>query len=195
MTSRPNLSSASRPALPAWAQVSPDRVLHIQRVAELVDRWAEEMRVSDSERARWLRAVWLHDALRDAPQADLDRLAPGPDEPAELKHGPASAALAKGEGETDRGVLDAVHYHSVGLVEWDLVGRMLFCADFLEPGRSFERAERTALAGRLPSDPRGVLLEVARRRMLHAIKSGWSVPEPSYRFWNSLVSASSSSSR
>ena len=38
--------------------------------------------------------------------------APGP---AELRHGPASAARAAAEGETDRGVLDAVRYHSVGL--------------------------------------------------------------------------------
>ena len=51
---------------PAWAVVSAERLAHIERVAELVLDWAEEMGVPDSERNRWLRAVWLHDALRDA---------------------------------------------------------------------------------------------------------------------------------
>ena len=120
-------------------------------------------------------------------------MAPSTPGPAALKHGPASAARAKAEGETDRGVLDAVRYHSVGLAEWDMVGRMLYCADYLEPGRPFARVERAALARRLPADPNGVLYEVARLRLAYAIQSGWPLPEPSYRFWNSLASAPSSS--
>ena len=104
----------------------------------------------DSERHRWLRAVWLHDALRDAPEEELTRWAPSTPGPPELRHGPASAARAKSEGETDRGVLDAVRYHSLGLAEWDMVGRILYCADYLEPGREHEREWRAELAERLP---------------------------------------------
>ena len=36
-------------------------------VAALVDAWAHAMSVPEPERHRWLRAVWLHDALRDGP--------------------------------------------------------------------------------------------------------------------------------
>ena len=56
-----------------------------------------------------------------------------------------AAARAKADGEIDRGVLDAVRYHSVGLAEWDMVGRILYAADFLEPGREFDRAGRAEL--------------------------------------------------
>jgi len=125
-------SPGLRPTLPEWAIVTPARREHIERVAELAARWALEMGVPDSERHRWLRAVWLHDALRDAPEEELTRWAPSAPGPPELRHGPASAARAKSEGETDRGVLDAVRYHSIGLAEWDMVGRILYAADYLE---------------------------------------------------------------
>jgi HD superfamily phosphohydrolase YqeK len=160
---------------------------HIQRVAELTASWAEQMHVPVSERHRWLRAVWLHDALRDATAAELDHWAPDDRGPSELRHGPASAARARAEGEGDRGVLDAVRYHSLGLAEWDMVGRILYCADYLEPGRPFDRERRAELAGRLPLDPGAVLREVARARLLHLIQSGWPVLEPTHRFWNSLA--------
>jgi HD superfamily phosphohydrolase YqeK len=166
---------------------------HIQRVAELAAGWAEEMGVPDSERHRWLRAVWLHDALRDAPPEELAKWAASTPGPPALWHGPASAAHAKAEGEIDRGVLDAVRYHSVGLAEWDMVGRILYCADYLDPERAFDRDTRAELAERLPRDPGNVLREIARSRILHLVKSGWPILDPTVRFWNSLVAAGSGS--
>jgi HD superfamily phosphohydrolase YqeK len=179
--------SELRPTLPEWAVVTPERLEHIQRVAELTARWSEQLGVPDSERHRWLRAVWLHDALRDASAEELARWAADTPGPPELRHGPASAARARAEGEDDRGVLDAVRYHSLGLAEWDMVGRILYCADYLDPGRPFDREHRADLAERLPRDATGVLREVARSRLLHIVQSGWPVLDPTRRFWNSLV--------
>jgi HD superfamily phosphohydrolase YqeK len=179
--------SQLRPTLPPWAVVTSERLEHIERVAHLAAGWAERLGVPDSERNRWLRAVWLHDALRDAPPEDLERWAQSVPGPPELKHGPASAARARADGEDDRGVLDAVRYHSLGLAEWDMVGRILYCADFLDPARPFDQERRAELAQRLPDDPGGVLREVARSRLLHTVRSGWPVLDPTARFWNSLV--------
>lgn len=186
MTPEPQSSPELRPTIPAWAVMTPERTAHVHRVAQLVYEWAEEISVPDSERNRWLRAVWLHDALRDATPEELARWAPSATGSLELRHGPASAARAKGEGEVDRGVLDAVRYHSVGLAEWDMVGRILYCADYLEPGRSHDRERRAELAARLPRDVSGVLREVARDRLARIVRKGWPIPEPTYRFWNSL---------
>lgn len=177
--------SGLRPTLPLWATVTAARLEHIARVAELVSTWAEEMGVPDNERNRWLRAVWLHDAMKDAAQAELEQWAPSATGADALRHGPAAAARAKAEGETDRGVLDAVRYHSMGLAEWDMVGRALYCADYLEPGRN-PSDERAALAARYPTDASGVLRDVAQLRILRLIKSSWPLPEPTVRFWNSL---------
>ena len=189
------LRSELRPTLPLWAQVGPERLAHINRVAELVAEWSERMMVPDSERNRWLKAVWLHDSLRDAPEEELERWAPASAGPVALRHGPSAAARAKAEGEIDRGVLDAVRYHSVGLAEWDMVGRTLYCADFLEPGRRFDPEVRAGLALRYPNDPVGVLHAVTAWRLEHAIRSGWPIPEPTYRFWNSLARSCYAGSR
>lgn len=182
-----------RPTLPDWAVVTPERLEHIQRVAKLAADWAERLGVPDSERNRWLRAVWLHDALRDAPAEELEKWAPGATSQPGLQHGPASAAHARAEGEDDRGVLDAVRYHSLGLAEWDMVGRILYCADYLDPGRPFEQGRRAELAERLPDDSGGVLREVARSRLIHIVRSGWPILEPTLRFWNSLVATGAGS--
>jgi HD superfamily phosphohydrolase YqeK len=173
--------------------VTSERLEHIQRVAELAARWAEEMGIPDSERHRWLRAVWLHDALRDASPAELERWASSAPGSPMLKHGPASAARAKADGEVDRGVLDAIRYHSVGLAEWDMVGRVLYCADYLEPGRPEQAEHRAQLAQRFPTDPGGVLRQVAAERLSHLVRSGWPIAEPTFRFWNSLAVTTSAS--
>ena|SRR5438874_7974808 len=162
-------------SLPPWAVVTPERRAHIERVAALLAEWAGAMRVPEGERARWLRAAWLHDALRDAPAAN------------ELEHGPRAADRAALDGEADRGVLDAVRYHSVGYAGWDEVGRMLYLADYLEPGRKFGHEERAALRSRVPSERDVALLEVARRRLTWAVRSGWPLPRETVEFWNSLV--------
>lgn len=175
-----------RPFLPEWAEVTSDRLSHIRRVAELVDEWAMTMMIPENERQRWLRAVWLHDALRDASDERLLDLTPSLSGPVKLRHGPASAALAKAYGETDRGVLDAVRFHSVGLAEWDLVGWVLYCADYLEPGRTYLPEECAELRVSFPNSPRRVTQIVAQRRLAHLVTQTWSIPEPTYRFWNSL---------
>jgi HD superfamily phosphohydrolase YqeK len=172
---------------PTWAVMSPKRLAHVERVAALSERWATLIRIPEPERIRWDRAVRLHDALRDAGEAELRLLAPEWSGPVELLHGPAAANRACADGETDPGVLSAVRYHSVGCCDWDMVGKVLYCADFLEPGRSFDQPERAALADRFPAAPDEVLAEVATRRLAWLVRSRWSIPEETWRFWNSVA--------
>jgi HD superfamily phosphohydrolase YqeK len=161
--------------LPPWAQVSPERRAHIERVAGLVGQWADAMAVAATERNRWRKAAYLHDALRDAPLTDA------------LAHGPAAADRAARDGETDQGVLDAVRYHTVGYAGWDDAGRMLYLADFLEPGRRFAADERRALAARVPRQRDAVLKEVVRWRIEWVMRSGWPLAPETVGLWNALV--------
>ncbi len=180
-------------ALPPWAIVTPERVAHITRVTSLIERWADERGVSPAEHARWRRAAQLHDALRDADEAVLAGYAPRGDWPQKLWHGPAAAAAAERDGETDRGVLDAVRYHSVGFAGWDEAGRMLYLADHLEPGRRHDRDTLDALAARVPADPGAVLAAVAARRLSWLVHEGRPIRKETWEFWNTLRDASSSS--
>jgi 2-amino-4-hydroxy-6-hydroxymethyldihydropteridine diphosphokinase len=162
-------------SLPSWAQVTPERRAHIERVVALLEQWAQALNVAPAERARWTRAGWLHDALRDAPFHDP------------LAHGPAAADRAEADGERDRGVLSAVRYHTIGAPEWDDVGRMLYLADFLEPGRSADPADRANLTRKVLTQRDAVLREVAQRRINWILRSGWPLPGPTVAFWNQLA--------
>jgi HD superfamily phosphohydrolase YqeK len=173
--------------LPSWAVVTEPRRKHIERVARLLAEWAEAMEVGARERRRWLRAAWMHDALKDAPRDMVRALAAPFDGPATLWHGPAAARRAALDGERDQGVLDAVRYHSIGFAGWDRAGRMLYLADFLETGRRHRDAGRAAQADRVPDDPDGVLLEVARDRIAHGIRKGWPLLPETVAFWNALA--------
>lgn len=179
--------ATAQDGLPPWAVVTPTRRAHVQRVAALIRQWAVEKRVPLSEALRWERAAWLHDALRDADEAELRRWAPTIDGPVELRHGPAAAAKAELEGEQDADILSAVRWHSVGWTGWGGIGRALYCADFLEPGRPFDREARAALAVAYVGDPDGVLREVVRRRIGYAEAQGWTLPPESVAFRKAVL--------
>lgn len=175
------------PRLPDWAQVTPERNAHIEAVAELVETWARATQAPSQERDRWLSAAYLHDALRDARPEYLAELAPDTWGKPALRHGPAAATLAEQDGETDAGILAAIRYHSVGYAGWDDAGRMLYMADYLEPGRSFHRSRREKLVERVPQDPSGVLLEVARERLGWGVSRSWPLIKETVDFWHSLL--------
>src|SRR2546425_11302528 len=88
--------------------------------------------------------------------------------------------------------LDAVRYHTVGSADWDDVGKMLYLADFLEPGRQRGSVDndRETLARRVPTERDAVLREVASRRLDWVLRSGWPLPAATVAFWNTLVANS-----
>ncbi len=54
-----------------------------------------------------------------------------------LLHGRAAAVLLNTEfGVTDRSVLDAVRHHTFGAPDMDALGKIVFVADKIEPGRT-----------------------------------------------------------
>ncbi len=176
--------------LPSWSQVTGSRSVHIQRVARLAARWADEMSVSPEERDRWIRAVALHDSLKEAPQSQLSALVTDRWGVPSLLHGPAAAVLAEQHGETDHAVLDAVRYHSVGFAGWEVVGKVLYLADFLEPGRPFHTDAHEELAAAVPQDVDGVLRSVAAERITGQIAQGLVLLPETVEFWNSIVPVS-----
>ncbi len=181
--------------LPPWAVVTPARVEHIGRVAGLLARWAAERGADPAEAARWRRAALLHDALRDATDEVLAGFCARPARwPRSIWHGPAAAAAARRDGERDKGLLSAVHYHSLGYARWDDAGRFLFLADYLEPGRKHERELLDALAARAVAETDAVLREVAAIKVRWLLHIGRPIPRETWDFWNNLAAGRSSSS-
>lgn len=170
--------------LPPWAKVTERRRQHIARVTALLDDWARQLNVPPDEARAWHDAGRWHDALRDAtpdemaPYITIDSLPPG------LWHGPAAAERLRRDGERRRSVLDAVAWHTVGDPDWDRVGRALYMADYLEPGRHFAREERAALAAAVPLDFEGTFRDVVRHRLIWALRESYPLHPQTVAMWN-----------
>ncbi len=173
--------------LPDWAQVSEKRAAHIQRVTALLNAWAAAMRLPPAEARAFLDAGVLHDALRDAPEAQLRSLANDWTSPPGLLHGPAAATLLARSGEQRADVLDAIRFHTVGHVKWGVVGKALYMADFLEPGRKFSRQDRYFLSLQVPTSFEGVFRQVVRMRLEWTVREGNHIFPETVELWNSFL--------
>lgn len=170
--------------LPAWSCVSEKRRAHIERVTALLDKWAGELGVGEREARDWHDAGVLHDALRDAPENRLRELVPRPDFMTEMLHGPAAAEMLEREGERRADMLDAIRWHTVGSAAWGRLGRALFMADFLEPGRNFARADRAYLAKHVAADFDETFRQVLLMRIDHALHEGHTLFPETVALWN-----------
>ena len=180
------MSDAGSIELPPWAVVSPRRRAHIIRVASLLDAWADAIHLDPSARSAWRDAARFHDALRDAPEEELRRLSPDIDLPAPIRHGPAAAARLAADGESRADVLEAVRWHTVGRVEWARTGRALYMADFLEPGRRFDRDVRRAIAAEVPDDFDRAFGRVVRLRIEWTLREGKAIHPETVRLWEAV---------
>ncbi len=126
----------------ALGVLAPPRYEHSVRVAELARAMcvrfgadpvagylagiAHDMCKSAKE--RWLLSM----ALRDGqPIVEVEEKKPS------LLHGRAAAVLLESEfAIEDRSILDAVRHHTFGAPEMDSLGKIIFVADKVEPGRN-----------------------------------------------------------
>lgn len=190
MPLHPTIKRAAKGKLPDWAQVSRGRYRHMERVAGLLEEWARAAGLSKSDRRRWIALGFLHDAVKNAPEAELRKLVPKKlqDLPGSILHGPAAAALLEKDGVEDEPLLGAVAYHTLGHPEFGDEGRILYCADFLDPGRRLRPQWRSGLRERLPDDLEAVTREILHARIVHLLKRTRPVQPETMAFWNSLSS-------
>ena len=183
----PVVREAAAGRLPDWAVVSPARREHIARVARLLREWAEALDLHAADRARWVAAGTLHDALRDAAEPALRAILGEAylDFPRPLLHGPAAAHRLA--GAADDALLDAIRYHTLGHERLDDLGRALYLADFLEPGRDFAVEWRAALRSRMPHELPAVLIEVVAARIGHLVEARKPIRPETAGFWSALV--------
>jgi len=60
----------------------------------------------------------------------------------ELLHGYIGAKLAERDfGVTDKSILNAIYYHTTGYENMNLLDKIIFIADYIEPGRNFSNID------------------------------------------------------
>ena len=182
----PRVEEAASGRLPEWARATSARRAHMARVAELLEGWAHALELDRTDVLRWRAAGFLHDALRDAdPEALRDQVPPGQAVlPGPVLHGPAAARRLREDGMDDDALLRAVAYHTLGHPELDRLGRALYVADFLEPGRTFRNGWRRGLRERMPGELGEVVREVLAARITHQVGRGGLLLAPTVDFWN-----------
>jgi 2-amino-4-hydroxy-6-hydroxymethyldihydropteridine diphosphokinase len=159
------------------------------RVARLLDAWAEKRGEKPLERARWRAVGYLHDGLRDG---DDEALREGVDPvfkelPAKVLHGPAMASRLAAEGVEDEELLHAIAYHTLGSPHFRTLGKALYCADFLEPGRELRDDWRAKLRKRAGKDLEAVVREILGARIQHLVGRGRPLRTETVAFWNRMA--------
>lgn len=174
----PLVEAAVRGELPGWAQAGKKRRAHMERVAALMGDWAAALALPESDVKRWTATGWLHDVLREADPEELRPEVPllFRPLPGKLLHGPAAAARL--HDDLDPEMCEAIRFHTLGSPRFGRLGRALYLADFLEPGRTFDPEYTQSLRARMPGDMDAIFREVVRLRWTHITgKGGTAHPE------------------
>jgi 2-amino-4-hydroxy-6-hydroxymethyldihydropteridine diphosphokinase len=161
----------------------------MERVAALLTGWADSYGLEEGDRLRWAALGYLHDAAReDDPETLRLRVAPAFARlPGRLLHGPAAAERLRVEGVQDGEFLNAVSFHTLGHPALRMMGRALYAADFLEPGRDLLNEWRAELRGRMPGELDDVARQVLGARIAHLVELRSPLRPETVAFWNALM--------
>lgn len=158
----------------------PARLRHVIGVAETAARLAERFG-ADVGKA-WLAGL-LHDYARELAPAEVLRLAEEygllglvAEPSVEMLHAPLGSVLLRVEtGVEDPEVLAAVARHTTGAAGMTTLDKVVYLADFIEPGRRFPGVDAVrALAER---DLDGAVLAALRQTVSHVEAAGRLVDE------------------
>lgn len=104
-----------------------------------------------------------------------------------LLHGPVAAALLAERGLVTEGpVLDAIRYHTTGRAGMSLLEKIIWLADYIEPGRSFPGVD--AIRAEADQDLDLALLHALDNSILYVIERGWPLHLDSVHARNWLLS-------
>ena len=129
------------------ARMSKQRFKHVLRVEQSALELAEKY---DVDREKSSIAALLHDVAKEEPDSemrdlvisenlDLDLLQYG----SQIWHAPVGAVQARRDFEiTDEEILNAIKYHTIGTPDMTDVEKVIFVADYIEPGRDFEGVKK-----------------------------------------------------
>lgn len=104
----------------------------------------------------------------------------------ELWHAPVGAYLTKKlHGISDEEVLSAIRYHTTGRAKMTLLEKIVFLADYIEPGRSFPGVERVREIAE--SNLEEAILAALRNTITYLVKKGASIYPDTFYAYNDFL--------
>ncbi len=175
-------------------QVSAKRYEHIQGVVRSATLLAARYGAS-VEKAQ--AAAWLHDCAKERSRSEMlswIRKSPfklDPDERAipALWHPHAGAGMALNLWKIeDKDVLQAIRCHTLGTPEMSLLAQIVFVADFIERGRTFEGVQKMRLVAK--RDLRSAVLLKCSMTIEYLFSKNMRVHARLLQTWNAFLAAS-----
>jgi predicted HD superfamily hydrolase involved in NAD metabolism len=171
-------------------QLTEHRYLHTVGVMETAIKLAEKYG-ADSKKAE-LAAIF-HDYAKFRPKEEMREIIIKEDMPAELLdynselwHAPVGAFLAEKEaGIRDKEVLDAIRYHTSGRPGMALLEKIIYLADYIEPGRHFPGVDEVRDLAQ--TNLNKALIKSVQNTIMFLMKKGQPVFPASFETYNDLV--------
>ncbi|MGL5722161.1 MAG: bis(5'-nucleosyl)-tetraphosphatase (symmetrical) YqeK [Brevinema sp.] len=159
--------------------LSPQRFAHVEGVHKKALKFAEMFGLSPEETLRLETAVWFHDFVKGLSSAEQLNLAtelhiPMPKDAAQAAaityHCVIDAWIIPNIFKvSDHSLENAVRHHTTGHHSLDLVGQLLFLADYCEDGREYDSSHVEEL---LPKRLNDALLTVVSEKLIQVLKKG-----------------------
>jgi predicted HD superfamily hydrolase involved in NAD metabolism len=174
-------------------QLTEHRYNHTIGVMETAIKLAEKYG-SDMKKAE-LAAIF-HDYAKFRPKDEMRQIIIEQNMPPllldynnELWHAPVGAYLAEKEaGIEDEEVLDAIRYHTSGRVDMTVLDKIIYLADYIEPGRHFPGVDEVReMAGESLDN---ALLQSMKNTIQFLMKKNQPVFPDTFHAYNSMVKKS-----
>ncbi|MGA9226256.1 MAG: bis(5'-nucleosyl)-tetraphosphatase (symmetrical) YqeK [Mesobacillus sp.] len=172
------------------AQLTEHRYQHTIGVMEtaikLADKYGEDVQKAE------LAAIF-HDYAKFRPKEEMMQIIVEQKMPTELLdynselwHAPVGAYLAEKEaGITDHEVLDAIRYHTSGRVSMTMLDKIIYLADYIEPGRRFPGVDE--VRGMADADLDKALIQSMKNTIQFLMKKNQPVFPDTFNAYNSIV--------
>ncbi|USK48990.1 bis(5'-nucleosyl)-tetraphosphatase (symmetrical) YqeK [Bacillus sp. CMF12] len=171
-------------------QLTEHRYLHTVGVMETAINLAAEYG-ADKKKAE-LAAIF-HDYAKFRPKEEMREIIIKEGMPSELLeynselwHAPVGAFLTEKEaGINDKEVLDAIRYHTSGRPGMALLEKIIYLADYIEPGRHFPGVYEVRDLAQTNLDK--ALIKAVQNTIMFLMKKGQPVFPASFQTYNDLV--------
>jgi predicted HD superfamily hydrolase involved in NAD metabolism len=171
-------------------QLTDHRYLHTIGVMETAIKLAERYG-ADVKKAE-LAAIF-HDYAKFRPKDEMKQIIVEQSMPpilleynSELWHAPVGAFLAEKEaGITDSEVLDAIRYHTSGRIGMTRLDKIVYLADYIEPGRHFPGVDEVRAIAEEDLDK--ALIQSMKNTIQFLMKKNQPVFPDTFNAYNSIV--------
>jgi predicted HD superfamily hydrolase involved in NAD metabolism len=171
-------------------QITERRYIHtlgvVESAIELAERYGADVKKAE------LAAIF-HDYAKFRPKEEMEQIIIAEKmDPAlleynmELWHAPVGAYLVNKEaGIQDAEILDAIAYHTSGRVGMSLLDKVVYLADYIEPGRSFPGVDEVRQTAKQNLDH--AVIQALRNTIVFLMKRNQAIYPDTFKTYNDLI--------